>query len=51
MNGQELEKKLIAAYDKMIIRVGSVMDLAEEKVLVVLQQSINKAKVQAIELK
>ena len=51
MNEQELEKKLSAAYDKMMERVDQLLDKAEHQALPVLQKNIDKAKQQAIELK
>jgi len=51
MNEQELEKKLIAAYDKMMGRIDKLLDTAEQQALHVLQKNIDKAKQQAIELK
>ncbi|MDH5357248.1 MAG: zinc ribbon-containing protein [Gammaproteobacteria bacterium] len=51
MNEQNLEQKLIAAYDKMMHRVEHLLDTAEQQALPVLQKNIEKAKLQAIELK
>jgi len=51
MNEQELEQKLIAAYDKMMGRIEQLLDSAEQQALPVLQKNIDKAKQQAIELK
>ena len=51
MNEQELEKKLSAAYDKMMERVNQLLDKAEHEALPALQKNIDKAKNQAIELK
>lgn len=51
MSEQNIEKKLIAAYDKMMERVESFLDTAEQQALPVLQKNIDKAKQQAIELK
>jgi len=51
MNEQELEQKLIAAYDKMMGRIEQLLDSAEQQALPVLQKNIEKAKQQAIELK
>ena len=51
MNEQELEQKLVAAYDKMMARVSHIVDVAEQQALPMLQKNIEKAKVQAIELK
>jgi len=51
MDQQELEQKLIAAYDKMMAHVDHLIDSAEHKALPVLQNNIDKAKQQAIELK
>jgi len=51
MSEHNLEKKLIAAYDKMMERVEQLIDNAEQKALPTLQKNIDKAKQQAIELK
>ncbi len=51
MSEQNLEQKLIAAYDKMMERIEQVIDTAEKKALPTLQKNIDKAKLQAIELK
>ena len=51
MTEQNLEQKLIAAYDKMMQRVEQLLDTAEQQALPVLQKNIDKAKQQAIELK
>lgn len=51
MNEDELEQKMIAAYDKMMARVDGFIDLAEQKALPVLQNSIDRARLQAVELK
>jgi Na+/phosphate symporter len=51
MNEQELEQKLIAAYDKMMGRINAMLNSAEQHALPTLQQNIEKAKLQAIELK
>lgn len=51
MNEQELEQKLVAAYDKMMARINSVLNSAEQHALPTLQNNIEKAKQQAIELK
>ncbi|NQZ53050.1 MAG: zinc ribbon-containing protein [Piscirickettsiaceae bacterium] len=51
MNENDLEQKLIAAYDKMMHRVEALLDSAEQQALPVLQKNIEKAKQQAIELK
>ena len=51
MNEQELEQKLIAAYDKMRGRSNSLLNAAEQHALPTLQSNIAKAKQQAIELK
>lgn len=51
MNEQELEKKLNAAYDKMMERINQLLDKAEHQALPVLQGNLDKAKEQAIELK
>ncbi len=51
MNTENLEQKLIAAYDKMMHRVEVLLDSAEQQALPALQKNIEKAKQQAIELK
>jgi len=51
MSEHNLEKKLIAAYYKMMERVEQLIDNAEQKALPTLQKNIDKAKQQAIELK
>jgi len=51
MNKQDLEQKLIVAYDTMMVRIDNLLDMAEQQALPVLQQNIDKAKQQAIELK
>lgn len=51
MPEQNLEQKLIAAYDTMMERVHHLIDNAEQKTLPALQTQIDKAKHQAIELK
>ena len=51
MNEQKLEKKLVAAYDKMMGRIGKLLDKAEQEALPILQKNIEHAKQQAIELK
>jgi len=51
VNEQELEQKLIAAYDTMMARIDKLIDSAEQQALPVLQKNIEKAKKQAIELK
>ncbi|PCJ32298.1 MAG: hypothetical protein COA90_03325 [Gammaproteobacteria bacterium] len=51
MNEQELEKKLVAAYDNMMNRIEKLIDSAEQQALPVLHSNIEKAKLQAIELK
>ena len=51
MSEQNLEQKLIAAYDKMMERIEQLIDTAEKKALPTLQKNIDKAKQQAIELK
>jgi len=51
MNEQELEQKLVDAYDKMMGRINGVIASAEQHALPTLQNNINKAKQQAIELK
>ena len=51
MNEQELEQKLVAAYDKMMGRIEHLLDKAEQEALPILQKNIENAKQQAIELK
>jgi len=51
MPEKNIEQKLIAAYDKMMERVDSFLDTAEQQALPALQKNIDKAKRQAIELK
>lgn len=51
MKETNLDEKLIAAYDKMMARVGSLLDTAEQEALPTLQRNIEKSKHQAIELK
>lgn len=51
MNEQNLDQKLIAAYDTIMARVAQFFDTAEQHALPVLQKNIEKAKQQAIELK
>ncbi|MFW5450162.1 MAG: zinc ribbon-containing protein [Methylophagaceae bacterium] len=51
MNSENLEQKLIAAYDKMMHRVELLLDSAEQQALPALQKNIENAKQQAIELK
>ncbi len=51
MNEQNLEQKLIAAYDNMMKRVDELLNKAEHQALPALQKNIEKAKQQAIDLK
>ena len=51
MNEQELEQKLAAGYDKMMSRIEQLLDKAEQEALPILQNNIEQAKNQAIELK
>lgn len=51
MNEQNLEQKLIAAYDNMMQRVDELLSKAEHQALPALQKNIEKAKQQAIDLK
>lgn len=51
MKEQNLDQKLIAAYDKMMARVHQFLDTAEQQALPTLQNNIDKAKEQAVELK
>jgi uncharacterized protein YicC (UPF0701 family) len=51
MTENDLEQKLTAAYDKMMLRVDDLLDKAEHQALPALQKNIEKAKQQAIDLK
>jgi len=51
MNEQELEKKLTAAYDKMVERINHLFETAEQKAIPTLEQNLEKAQRQAVELK
>lgn len=51
MNQDELEKKLAAAYDKMIERVDALLDDAGQQTLPTLQKTIDRARQQAVELR
>lgn len=51
MNEQELEKRLTAAYDKMVERIHHLFETAEQKAIPTLDHNIEKAQQQAIELK
>jgi Na+/phosphate symporter len=51
MNDENFEKKLTAAYDKMMERLNDFLDDAEQQALPTLQRNLDKAKQQAIELK
>jgi predicted Zn-ribbon and HTH transcriptional regulator len=51
MNEQELEKKLTAAYDKMVERINHLFEAAEQKAIPTLEQNLEKAQLQAVELK
>jgi len=51
MSEQNLEQKLIAAYDTMMERVHHLIEDTEQHALPALQTHIDKAKQQAIELK
>lgn len=51
MNEQELEKKLTAAYDKMVERIHHLFEAAEEKAIPTLESNLEKAQQQAVELK
>ncbi len=51
MNEKELEEKLVAAYDRMMARVHALLDTAEQQAIPTLQENIEKAKQQAVELK
>ncbi|MFT7413664.1 MAG: hypothetical protein ACI9FO_000315 [Methylophagaceae bacterium] len=51
MKESNLDRELIAAYDKMMARVAHLLDTAEQQALPALQKNIEKAKQQAVELK
>ncbi len=51
MKDQNLDQKLIVAYDNMMARIAKFLDNAEQQALPMLQKNIEKAKQQAIELK
>jgi len=51
MKEPNLDNKLIAAYDNMMARIAKLLDTAEQQALPALQQNIDKAKHQAIDLK
>lgn len=51
MEQDNFEKKLVAAYDKMLERVHTLLDDAEEQALPALQRNIDKAKHRAVELR
>jgi len=51
MSENNLEQKLIAAYDNMMERVHHLIENTEQKTLPSIQKNIEKAKQQAIELK
>jgi len=51
MKDSNLDQKLITAYDKMMARVATLLDTAEQQALPALQKNLEKAKQQAIELK
>ena len=51
MSERKLEKKLIAAYDKMVERVTLVLDDAEQQVSPPLSKVVDNAKQRAIDLK
>ncbi|EEF80512.1 hypothetical protein LP43_1687 [Methylophaga thiooxydans] len=51
MNQEDFEKKLIAAYDKMMERVNGFLDDAEQQAMPALQRNIDKAKQRAVELR
>jgi hypothetical protein len=51
MKEQNLDQKLIAAYDKMMARIDELLGTAEQEALPTLQKNIEKAKIQAVELK
>lgn len=51
MEQDNLEKRLIAAYDKMMERVHNLLDDAEEQAMPTLQRNIDKARQRAVELR
>lgn len=51
MEQDNLEKKLVAAYDKMMERVHDLLDDAEEQALPALQRNLDDAKKRAVELR
>lgn len=51
MEQENLEKRLIAAYDKMMERVHNLLDDAEEQAMPALQRNIDKARERAVELR
>lgn len=51
MTDHNFEQKLIAAYDKMMQRINTVLDDAEQQAIPALERNIDWAKQQAIELK
>jgi len=51
MEQDNLEKKLLAAYDKMMERVHDLLDDAEEQALPALQRNLDQAKKRAVELR
>lgn len=51
MEQDKFEKKLIAAYDKMMERVHDLLDDAEEQAMPTLQRNIDKARQRAVELR
>ncbi|GAB4301266.1 MAG: hypothetical protein Kow0083_12990 [Methylophaga sp.] len=51
MEQDNFEKKLIAAYDKMMERVHNFLDNAEEQAIPSLQRNIDKARQRAVELR
>jgi predicted RNA-binding Zn-ribbon protein involved in translation (DUF1610 family) len=51
MEQDNFEKKLVAAYDKMMERVHSLLDDAEQQAMPTLQRNIDKARQTAVELR
>jgi len=51
MEQDNFEKKLVAAYDKMMERVHHLLDDAEEQAMPALQRNIDHAKQRAVELR
>ena len=51
MDQENLEKKLVAAYDKMMERLHVLLDDAEQQAMPALQRNIDLAKERAVELR